>query len=434
MYTIIQILIKILVHLVVLVFTCESAFSGIIEHTTTNISTNEGKYIILKKEFSFAEQVVNKENYVFEIRDSFDLGDKEVKLSEGCILLFRGGFLNNGTIIGNKSLIEAPNYQIFGKSCFLKGSYANTYLYADWFDDLQLAIDLASQNTGVIMLSAKQYELRESLHLYGRVSLIGCGNEEAAIDNKGTILYYNGTDPVVQISGSKRDSRKNISIKNLKIRGNGENFHLGSNVGIYIGPQASFCQFENLSLYACSNGIELDNAWNLRFENINIYYCDNGFYLNNISKAPLTTTVFSTCVAYNCRVGFNFAGDMSSTTIESCATDGCNKGMVLSGCLGVTVSSFMFEKHSKYGLFIDSLDCYATITGLCPRSPKSDDVIHIKIDKVGRVSFSDMYISKYVVRDKSYSVVVDPSSTSKICFNNCNINGKSINLDSCVIR
>lgn len=431
-----KIILIILLYFGVLTHMNSSAYKDpdIVDQIATNTTGNKANYIILNKECSFEEQVIDRVNCIFEIRDSFDLNKRQIALLDGCTLLFRGGSVNNGTIIGNQTIIDAPNYQIFGETCSLKGSFINTYLYADWFDDLQLAVDIASQNSGIIMLSARQYELKNSLLLYSRVSLIGCGNEGPGRDNKGTILFYGGAEPVISIHGSAQDPRKNISIKNIKIRGNGDNFQSGSNVGIYIGPKASFGQFENLSLYGCSNGIELDNAWNLRFENVNTYYCYNGFYLNGTSKAPLTTTVFSTCVAYNCSIGFNFEGNMSSTTIESCATDGCSTGMILRGCLGVTVSSFMFEKHSKYGLYIDSLDCYATINGLCPRSPKSDDVVHIKIDKIGRVTFSDMYISKYVIRNKSYSVVVDPESTAKTCFNNCYINGKSVNLEKCVIR
>lgn len=407
----------------------EEQLSNIAKHVTNN-----ERYLVLDKTMSFASQIKAKPNTVFEIRDIFDLGNKSINLPDNAILLFRGGVLKNGTIKGNNTIIDAPNYRIFEEDCRVTGSFLNTFLYADWFEDLQMAVDLGSSNSGVILLSPKTYLLKNTLVIEKGVSLIGCGNEGAFRENRGTIISYQGTGPVIALNGTKESPKKNISIKNLKIRGNGQNFKAGTNVGLYIGPKAYYCQFENISLYACSNGVELDNAWNLRFESVNPYYCNNGFYLNGVSGAPLTSSIFSTCVVYNCSVGFNFAGDMSATTIESCATDGCSIAMKLNGCFGVTISSFEFEKHSKYGIYIDNSDCYATFIGLCPRSPLSEDVTHIKIDRVGRVTFTDMYISKSVMSGKGYSVDIGKNSTSKVSFANCNIQGRNINFEDCIIR
>lgn len=396
-------------------------------------SVKYGQHILIDEHQDFENQIENKNNSVFEIRHVLDLKNKTIKLPKECLLLFRGGFFINGTIIGNNTIIEAPNYQLFEPSCCVKGTFANAHLYADWFGDLQMAVNLASENSGVLFLSAKVYNLSKSLNIKRGVSLIGCGNEAAFRENRGTIICYEGNDPVIILNGTTQNPAKNITIRNLKIRGNGEDFHSGTNVGLYVGPKSYYCMVENVSIYACSNGVELDNAWNLRFESVNPYYCNNGFYLNGSSRAPLTASLFSTCVAYNCNVGFNFAGDMNATSIESCATDGCATSMRLGGCFGVTVCSYEFERHSKYGVHIDSSDCYATFIGVCPRSPSSDDVTHIKIDKAGRVSFLDLFISESVLSTRGYSIDVDVDCITKTHFYNCNINGRCVNLDKCFI-
>lgn len=110
------------------------------------------------------------------------------------------------------------------------------------------------------------------------VTHIGCGNEGAYLENRGTIITYVGKGPVIELRGSIENPIKNVTIKNLKIRGNGMNGSKGTNVGSYIGPKAYYCIFENISLYASSNGVEIDNSWNLNFESVNPYYCENGFF------------------------------------------------------------------------------------------------------------------------------------------------------------
>ena len=63
---------------------------------------------------SFANQVT-KANTVYEICHSFDLGGKNVSIPEGCVLKFSGGAIQNGTIIGKETIIEAAPLHIFGE-------------------------------------------------------------------------------------------------------------------------------------------------------------------------------------------------------------------------------------------------------------------------------------------------------------------------------
>ncbi len=404
-----------------------------IEKSEENIGfdAQKGNYIVLKKGESFAKQISKHTNTIFEVRDVFDLKKSIVTIPQGCILLFRGGALTNGIIIGTGTIIEAPNYQIFYETCEVSGSFNNLSFYADWFGGIQKAINLATNNSGFVQLSAKVYELDSTLELHKGVTLEGCGNEGAFLQNKGTIIKYSGNSPVVRLSGTNDDPVKNVTIRNLKIQGNGKNYHPGTNVGLYIGPKAYYCKFENISLYACSNGVEIDNGWNLNFESVNPYYCDKGYYLNGKSGSPLTTTVFTTCAVYNSNIGFDLSYDMNATTIVSCGTDGCAISMKLAGCFGVSILSYEFEKHTKYGIHIDDNDCYVTFVGLSPRALGDTSATHIKIDKVGGVTFTDMYISNAVTPRNGYTVDVRRQSAPKVIFNNCVIRGKANNLKEC---
>ena len=54
------------------------------------------------------QEMINKENTIYEIRYDFDLGGKEIAVPEGCVLDFQGGSLNNGNIILDNTKI-LPN-------------------------------------------------------------------------------------------------------------------------------------------------------------------------------------------------------------------------------------------------------------------------------------------------------------------------------------
>ncbi len=155
------------------------------------------------------------------------------------------------------------------------------------------------------------------------------------------------------------------------------------------------------------------------------------FFLNGKSNSPLTTTVFNTCVAYNSEVGFNLASDMNSTTLLSCCTDGCAVSMKLASCYGVSFVSYSFEKHTKCGVHIDSPDCYATFVSLSPRGLGDPKATNIKIERVGGVTFTDMYISKAVIPENGYAIDVMRKSAPKFFLNNCVIKGKTDNLGEC---
>jgi hypothetical protein len=56
--------------------------------------------------------MINEENTVYEIRYDFDLNEKEIVILNGCILIFNGGSLKNGTLNGNNTKLESNNDSI----------------------------------------------------------------------------------------------------------------------------------------------------------------------------------------------------------------------------------------------------------------------------------------------------------------------------------
>lgn len=78
-------------------------------------------YKILRRELSFAEQVINA-NTIYEIKYDFSLSTNTVNIPTGCILKFNGGMIKNGTIVGNNTIIEG---NIRYQNLILSGTFAN---------------------------------------------------------------------------------------------------------------------------------------------------------------------------------------------------------------------------------------------------------------------------------------------------------------------
>lgn len=139
-------------------------------------------YIILRKNKTFVEQIADKPNTIFEIRYDFDLENNEITLPQDCVLLFNGGKLSNGTLIGQNSKINAGLVQIFA-DINIDGTFNVISSYPEWFgakgdgvnDDTQ-AIQLGVNISDKIVLSkGKIYKYSASIRLGNNKYIYGYG-------------------------------------------------------------------------------------------------------------------------------------------------------------------------------------------------------------------------------------------------------------------
>lgn len=86
-----------------------------------NLSESGHNHKVLKNGigYSFANQV-KEPNTVYEIRHVFDLNKETVSIPENCVLLFTGGMLKNGTIVGNNTYLEGRAESILVESLAFK--------------------------------------------------------------------------------------------------------------------------------------------------------------------------------------------------------------------------------------------------------------------------------------------------------------------------
>ena len=178
-------------------------------------------YVILRKDKTFAEQVANKDNTIFEIRYDFDLDNNEITLPQDCTLLFNGGKLSNGTLIGQNSKVNADLVQIFA-DINIDGTFNVISSYPVWFGAVGNGINddtNAVQNAVIIgkgkciqFDSSKTYKINESILIEDNTILNG--NDCKILKNAYGSTFLN----------SKRqettDLNKNIVIKNFTFESN----------------------------------------------------------------------------------------------------------------------------------------------------------------------------------------------------------------------
>lgn len=91
---------------------------------------------ILRKNISGGINILSEsdfiENTIFEIRYDFDLNNTEVNIPENVVIVFVGGSIKNGTLIGNNTKISASNYKIFEDIVF-EGSFDIDLVPVEWF-------------------------------------------------------------------------------------------------------------------------------------------------------------------------------------------------------------------------------------------------------------------------------------------------------------
>lgn len=156
-------------------------------------------YIILRKNKSFAEQVI-KANTIYEVRYDFDLNGAEITIPENCVLKFNGGSLSNGTINGNLYNIDAQKYKIFENINIKGAAKLNNYYLIDWwvktpqyefikennpidnYEDIQSAFNSGAEN--FIFSSDRYYYIKKTLLINGEINLF------SDVEHK----HYDGND------------------------------------------------------------------------------------------------------------------------------------------------------------------------------------------------------------------------------------------------
>lgn len=109
--------------------------------------------VVLKKSVNLQSQL-KKENATYVVKHDFDLKEAQISIPKGSKLLFQGGSLNNGTILGNGTVISAEKVRVFN-NITLSGSWSNKKVYSEWLDFVEgKKVDNAMNFKNLMLLCA----------------------------------------------------------------------------------------------------------------------------------------------------------------------------------------------------------------------------------------------------------------------------------------
>lgn len=117
------------------------------ESAMNNKSINTIKVIVLDKNIQniaeegnrplyanlIIQEMIDIPNTKYVIKWDFDLNGTVISIPDNCILEFDGGSFNNGTIVGENTVISAPLSRIFSTNTTIAGTWKNEKAYIEWF-------------------------------------------------------------------------------------------------------------------------------------------------------------------------------------------------------------------------------------------------------------------------------------------------------------
>lgn len=221
----------------------------------------------------FSQQMLLKENTIYIIQYDYDLNNSIVKIPNNSVLLFKGGSLSNGTIVGNTTIIDAPQTKIFNYNIDIQGTWNIKEWYPEWYgakgdgitDDSEAFNKLSGRN---IKLSQTDYAV-SNIVLGDNTQVIGSGVKYGfkQLDNSSgdciTMFDWgNGVLRDFKIVGGKNIAEINYKQALLKLKANRGDESLNKSIieHIYI-ENGEHCGLSILGNGDVDNGITCSWAW-----------------------------------------------------------------------------------------------------------------------------------------------------------------------------
>lgn len=99
-----------------------------------------------------AYNAFNSSSTIYHIQYDYDLDGRTIVVPNNCVLLFEGGSLSNGTIVGNDTVINAQLIKIFNEDISLDGTWKINGIYPEWYGATPYKKDVINNSTGLITL------------------------------------------------------------------------------------------------------------------------------------------------------------------------------------------------------------------------------------------------------------------------------------------
>lgn len=192
------------------------------------------RYVVLDPGLS-AETQIQAANCTYEIRDDFKLSGKTLTLPDNCTLVFRGGSLQDCSVVFRNTYLDGNVRISLGKDCCAKGRLQNETVYTSWFkaELVQLLNSLIPDNQHKTFIVANgTYTICEPLIVRNISGLILDFNGSVLCDQtQGENATLHRPNPMIWIRASS-----NVTIRNFDYRVSAKRYFSKTETGvIFIG-------------------------------------------------------------------------------------------------------------------------------------------------------------------------------------------------------
>lgn len=227
------------------------------------------------------QSMISKENTIYIVQYSYNLNGQTITIPSGCVLLFEGGSISNGNIIGTNTTIVG-NPEIFNLIT-ISGTWLNKEVYSNYFkgSDSYVLTNVCNLCKGNIFttlyIEDKIFEIQLT-SAYTDVLILP--SKTKLVTNATIKLIANNLDNynIVSIRGVS-----NVSVKGLTVIGD---------VQTHTGTTGEY-----------GHGISIFNSQNIILENVTSSYCwGDGIY---IAVGSTTNTGNANIIINNAQCNYN---------------------------------------------------------------------------------------------------------------------------------
>lgn len=369
---------------------------------------------------------INKPNTVYVVRYDFCLGGATITLPKNSTLKFEGGSIDNGTIVGQNTKIDAGLTKIFGTDITLNGTWISDSLSPEHFGTIgidatqdticiQKALDCCTAiNIKTVRLQNRIYQINSSLLIQSNIKLEGVATR---VWNNGSATILSLAENIVGISVESTG----VEINDLKIIGN------TTNTGISFTNRSYYFSGNRIITTGLGIGFDIQSSWTYIFNLCRVEGGTIGFKIQEGTSGTLNS-----CVAFSCSEYGFYVTKLNYGSFNGCGTDGCKYGFYFTdACRGVTLSSCGCENTQVGGYMVKcGARAYITITAFSVGTMADVDCDLFIFEADCRVSLIDLNVgSLYHPTGNTLNV----ASGAAVALINCYLTGNNVGLENCSV-